>query len=85
MPSESMPTISLAFAEYKFFAGDVMGTLHEPDGIAALVLGSRWAAVFLGAGWALRTLVVLARLAVSGGGGAGKSTSTDNPDLATSG
>jgi hypothetical protein len=78
--------LALAFAEYKFFAGDVMGTLHEPDGISDLILGSQWAAVLLGAGWALRTLVFLVRWAASGGRGTRKATPPgNNPDLAAAG
>ena len=50
---------ALALAEYKFYGGDVMGTLRVPEGIADLILGSQWAAVLMGASWALRTLVSL--------------------------
>lgn len=55
----------LAFAEYKFYGGDVMGTLGAPAGIAALILGSQWAAVLMGASWALRTLAALVGWAVN--------------------
>ncbi len=55
---------ALAFAEYKFYGGDVMGTLRVPGGIADLILGSQWAAVLMGASWALRTLAVLIGWAV---------------------
>ena len=77
--------LALALAEYKFFAGDVTGTLHEPGGIADLILGSQWAAVLLGAGWALRTLVILVRWTVPGGRGTGTAAPPENPDFAAAG
>ena len=56
---------ALAFAGYKFYGGDVMGTLGGPAGIAALILGSQWAAALMGASWALRTLAALVGWAVN--------------------
>ena len=56
---------ALALAEYKFYGGDVMGTLGAPAGIAALILGSQWAAALMGASWALRTLAALVGWAVN--------------------
>jgi hypothetical protein len=77
--------LALAFAEYKFFAGDVMGTLRGPQGIGDLVLGSQWAAVLMGSGWALRTLAALGRRLVPGGRAPGKPAPPENADLATAG
>ena len=73
--------LALAFAEYRFYAGDVMGTLHVADGIADLILGSQWAAVLMGAGWALRTLLSLVRWALPGRR-AGNQAPPGNADLA---
>lgn len=76
---------ALGFAEYRFFAGDVMGSLHVPDGIAELVLSSQWAAVLLGTAWALRTLVSLVRWALPGRRGTGEAAPPEGADLAPAG
>ena len=77
--------LALALAEYKYFAGDVTGTWHETEGIVDLILGSQWAAVLLGGGWALRTLISLVRWVLSSGRGNGEAAAPENTDLATAG
>jgi hypothetical protein len=76
---------ALGFAEYRFFAGDVMGSLHASYGIGALVLCSQWAAVLMGAAWALRTLVSLVQWALTGLRGTGKAAPPESADLAPAG
>jgi HAAS domain-containing protein len=75
----------LALAEYKYFAGDVTGTLRESEGIVLLILGSQWAAVLLGVGWVLRTVISLVRWALSSWRAPGEAAPPGNTDLATAG
>ena len=55
----------LGVAEYLFFFGDVMVRLHLTEKVADLLIGSQWAAVLMGACWALRALASLVNRAVT--------------------
>ena len=76
---------ALGFVEYLFFAGDVMGSLHTSNGIAALVLCSQWAAVLMGVAWVLRTVASLVQWARAGRRGAGKTAPPESASLASAG
>ena len=77
--------VALGFGEYLFFAGDVMGSLHASNGIAALVLCSQWAAVLMGVAWVLRTLASLVQWARAGRRGTGKTAPPESASLASAG
>ena len=74
--------LALAVVEYWFFVGDVDGTLRASDGIADLLLGSQWAAVLMGTGFALRTVATLVRWAVDSRRGTRRGTPPNSADLA---
>ena len=74
--------LALGIAEYRFFGSDVMGRLHLPNGAADLLLGSQWAAVLMGVGWALRTLASLVNWAVTSWRGRGRQMPPESSSLA---
>jgi hypothetical protein len=74
--------LALGIAEYRFFGSDVMGRLHIPNGAADLLLGSQWAAVLMGVGWALRTLASLVNWAVTSWSGRGRQVPPESGSLA---
>jgi len=62
-----------------------MGTLRVPEGIADLILGSQWAAVLMGASWALRTLAALVGWAVNMRRASGSQAPPEGGNLASVG
>ena len=66
-----------------FFFGDVMVRLHLPERVAdLLVIGSQWAAVLMGACWALRALAALVNRAVTGRRASGRQAPPEGANLA---
>lgn len=77
--------LALAFAEYEFFAGDVMGRIHVSSGAADLILGSQWAAVLMGTCVALRSLASVVKWYLARGEAGGRQAAGDGGDLAPAG
>jgi hypothetical protein len=50
---------ALGIAEYQFLTGGLTGRLDRSGAVHDLILGSQWAAVAMGLGWALHTVVSL--------------------------
>jgi hypothetical protein len=72
----------LGVAEYQFFFGDVLVRLHLPEQVADLLIGSQWAAVLMGACWALRALASLVDWAVTSRRASGRQAPPEGTNLA---